>query len=385
MIKTLLIVTSILFLSISSFSGSTYAQTADEREYQAKLKELKANIDALKAQMKDIKNSKNSLENELEANEKEISELNDKAKQIETELSKEKKQLALLREQRQKLQGLKLNQQTSASHEIATAYKLGQQSQLKTLLNQEDSALSARMLKYHQYIVSSRSEKIAELSSTIDSLEAIDREISVKTQQFEQQQQRLNEQKRSLELVSQKRKQTLAMLQKQLVDQDTRLNNLLKEKNQLESLINEVATLIAAIPTPNDHTPFAKQTGKLSWPVKGKIQNSFGSSKAQGRLTWDGVLIAASEGSEVKSIHGGRVVFSDWFKGLGMLMIVDHGSGYLSLYGHNQTLFKDVGDWISSGEVIALAGTSGGQTTSGVYFEIRHNGKPENPSKWCRG
>ncbi len=131
------------------------------------------------------------------------------------------------------------------------------------------------------------------------------------------------------------------------------------------------------------HKPFKALRGGLEWPARGRLVSLFGTQRA-GNLKWDGVVIAAKEGSEVKAIHHGRVAFSDWLRGFGLLMIIDHGDGYMSLYGHNQSLFKETGDWVEPGETIAVMGNSGGQRNAGVYFGIRYKGKAVNPKKWCK-
>jgi septal ring factor EnvC (AmiA/AmiB activator) len=133
-----------------------------------------------------------------------------------------------------------------------------------------------------------------------------------------------------------------------------------------------------------EHQPFAKLRGRLNWPSRGKLITRYGSARKVGKLKWQGVNISAPEGTEVRAISHGRVAFSDWLRGFGLLTIIDHGDGYMSLYGGNQSLFKEVGDWVEAGEAIASVGNSGGRQDSALYFEIRHNGKPSNPLKWCR-
>lgn len=133
-----------------------------------------------------------------------------------------------------------------------------------------------------------------------------------------------------------------------------------------------------------EHTPFLTLRGRLQWPSRGKLTTRYGSARKVGKLKWQGVNIKAPEGTEVHAISHGRVAFSDWLRGFGLLTIIDHGDGYMSLYGGNQSLFKEVGDWVEAGEVIAGVGNSGGRKNSALYFEIRHNGKPTNPLKWCR-
>ncbi|MCW8851123.1 MAG: peptidoglycan DD-metalloendopeptidase family protein, partial [Gammaproteobacteria bacterium] len=162
------------------------------------------------------------------------------------------------------------------------------------------------------------------------------------------------------------------------------LNNLETSRGRIENLLKSLGELLADIPTsPSETQPFVSQKGKLPWPVNGRFLNNFGQSKNYGDLKWNGVLIKAELGTPVRVVSHGRVAFSDWLQGFGFITIVDHGDGYMSLYGHNESLFKQTGDWVQAGEVIATAGDSGGQPTSAVYFEIRSRGKPINPSKWC--
>ena len=129
---------------------------------------------------------------------------------------------------------------------------------------------------------------------------------------------------------------------------------------------------------------FAGLRGKLKWPSRGRLANRYGSRRKEGKLKWQGVMIKAPEGTEVTAISHGRIAFSDWLRGFGLLTIIDHGDGYMSLYGGNQSLYKEVGDWVEAGDVIASVGNSGGHRETALYFEIRHNGKPTNPLKWCR-
>jgi septal ring factor EnvC (AmiA/AmiB activator) len=131
-----------------------------------------------------------------------------------------------------------------------------------------------------------------------------------------------------------------------------------------------------------DTTPFVNRKGQMTWPTDGRLLRKFGESKADGRLRWDGVLLATGAGSEVLAVHHGRVVYSDWLPGMGLLVVLEHGDGYLTLYGHNQDLIMEVGEWVTPGTVIAHVGDSGGQPVPGLYFEIRKNGSPVNPSHW---
>ena len=167
-------------------------------------------------------------------------------------------------------------------------------------------------------------------------------------------------------------------------NQENTLSSLEGSRARIENLLKSLGELLADIPgNPSENQPFAAQKGKLPWPAKGSFLSKFGQSKNQGDLKWNGVLIKANFGTPVQVISHGRVAFSDWLQGFGFITIIDHSDGYMSLYGNSESLFKQTGDWVSAGDVIATAGDSGGQPQSGVYFEIRSRGKPVNPAKWC--
>ncbi|BFM09375.1 murein hydrolase activator EnvC family protein [Halioxenophilus aromaticivorans] len=364
-------------------AGATYGQNADE--YEAKLKQLKQAISELQGQLKEVNSAKDQLNSELSKSETAIGDLTQKIQRIEGELAQEKKQLALLREQRDSLQASRKQQATAVAEQLVSAYKLGGQSQLKAILNLDDSYQIARLLRYHQYIVDARQSKIEQYLATVRELDQVEPAIAASAAKLEQQQATLSDQQQTLQSAQKQRKQTLAKLAQESRSAEQRLKQMTSERDELQRLLDEVTTLLADIPTPSDQQPIRELRGKLAWPVEGKIKHRFGTQRAGTDLKWDGVWLAAAAGTPVKALHGGRVVYSDWLRGQGLLLIVDHGAGYLSLYGHNQTLYKEVGDWVKAGETVGLAGDSGGQTEAGLYFEIRHQGKPQNPKRWCRG
>ena len=156
-----------------------------------------------------------------------------------------------------------------------------------------------------------------------------------------------------------------------------------RDKIEIELLLDELQNSLADIPLDAEREPFANRKGQLIWPLNGSLINAFGTKHSLGDLTWEGVTIGATAGADIRAIHHGRVIFADWFNTSGLLLIIDHGDGYMSLYAHNQELFKTVGEWVASGEVIAAAGNTGGQREPSLYFEIRRNGRAENPVNWC--
>ncbi len=168
-----------------------------------------------------------------------------------------------------------------------------------------------------------------------------------------------------------------------MASRDAEIGSLREQEQELSELLTRLAQRLPAMPD-IDAPPFAGQTDRLVWPAEGKVLKRFGQPRADGSLKWNGVLLRASAGSEVRAVYHGRVVFAEWLAGMGLLTIVEHDGGYMSLYGHNQDLIKDVGDWVSPGEVIAHVGDSGGQANAGLYFEIRKDGKPVNPQNWLK-
>ncbi len=363
-------------------SGAVHAGSSED-EYKEKLQSLQRNINQLKNELEDVKSSRNQLERELQTSEVNIGKLTSSINRLKEELASGKKQLLQLNRHRTELQIQRREQQKAIAEYINSAYRLGQQSQIKLLLNQQNPDELARTLKYHEYFIEARTDKIDAFLSTIAELDTIEPKIAAETQSIKDKQGSLQKRHSQL-LVKQKDRQlVLKNLSATIKSKDDQLKQKTRDRERLERLLEEVTQAIANLTIPGGGQPFEKRRGKMAWPVKGPLLNSFGSAKKVGELRWEGIRIKASLGNDVQSIHHGRVVFSDYLRGHGLLMIVDHGKGYMSLYAHNQALLKDLGDWVNAGEIIAKVGNTGGQSQTGLYFEIRHQGKPTDPTKWC--
>lgn len=376
--KLLIVALATLWLPMASAQES-------EAEYEAKLRELQSTIAELKSELGKVKSSRDNLQNDLQGTEVNIGKLHKKIERLKGELASQKKQLTQLQRQRAELRQQRRDQQQHIAEHINSAYRLGQQSQLKLLLNQQHPETVARTLKYYQYVLDARNEQIDAYLDVISELDTLEPKILKKNQQLESNGQTLQAQYQQLRSRQSERQRTLKQLQQSISSKDQQLRQLHRDKQHLEKLLEEVSAAIANLNLNSDGEPFAKRKGKMSLPVKGKIVNRFGGQRLEGKLKWEGLQITASEGTSVSAIHHGRVVFSDYLKSHGLLLIIDHGDGYMSLYANNQTLLKEIGDWVSSGEEIARVGNSGGKASNGLYFEIRRQGKPVNPSSWCRG
>ncbi len=265
---------------------------------------------------------------------------------------------------------------------VRAAYLAGREERLKLLLNQEDPLRLQRMLAYHDYLAAARVRKLRELESHLERLAELERETETERRRQQTLAHRLEEEKAALEKEKRAQQDLVRRLEGELEQGDRRLRRLQEDARRLDRLVAEAVRDPEALAVP-EHKPFGGRRGRLPWPLKGRLANAFGAEKI-GNLRWEGVIIRAPEGREVKAVHGGRVAYADWLRGYGLLLIIDHGDGYMTLYGHNQGLFKEVGDWVREGEVIGLAGRSGGLGEPGIYFGIRRHGKPVDPVLWCR-
>ena len=366
---------------LASFSGQL---SADSLEDQQKLEELKSTIQKLQTELKKVKNNRDGLQQDLEKSETEIGDLLKNIERIKKDLSQQKDQLSQLYLERDSLKKHKRGQQHHIAQQVEAAYRLGQQSNIKLLLNQQSPERVSRMMTYYNYFLDARAEKIDTYIDTIAELDLIEPKIAQKTQNLQQNRKKLQQRHRSLLSRQSDRKHTLATLNNSIASKDQQLKNMAADRARLQKLLDQVSDAIASLSAPDGGIAFSARRGKLPWPTQGHIRHNYGSYREGTRLKWSGLVISARAGRDVKAVHGGRVVFSDYLRGHGLLTIIDHGHGYMSLYAHNQSLYRETGDWVESGELLASVGNSGGREHPGLYFEIRKNGKPTNPKRWLK-
>ena len=346
------------------------------------LENLMSAIEDVQADISKRRNERSSLYNILQETEKSLSQVSSRIREIDNDIETNETLLTGYTGQRAELEKEKASQLSLIRQYLRSAHQAGKQEYFKLLLNQENPALLSRTLQYYRYFSEARSEKITDFTRTIREIEALESEIAVTTLKLNEQQQALAQQQANLEDVSRERQSLLDELDATLSSSNRKLESLEAQRAEMEILLEELRQSIANLSLGEQEQAFTELRGRLPWPVKGRILNSFGSSYGLGDLDWQGITIAAQQGSAVRAIHHGRVVFSDWFSSSGLLLIIDHGGGYMSLYAHNQELYKEVGEWVRSGETIASVGNTGGQQDSSLYFEIRHDGESQNPSTW---
>ena len=378
------ILSALIFSGFCLQSPVSQAEEQNPQVYQQKLDNIRDKIVKILARLNDNQNKRSNVRSELQKLERKIAKT---AHSLRITRSKHKKSSARLKSLKKDLKKLKKDlfaQRKILSQQIRSAYAMGQQPQLKLLLNQQQPTEMGRTLVYYNYLNRARSQQISSYLENIKNKQRLEQTIEQSTRKLAKLLNTKRQQKKSLSQHRASRKRILATLNQNIEQQELTLDNLHSSRNRIEQLLMSLGELLADIPDiPVDDKPFGDLKGHLPWPIKGTFSARYGTSKNQGDLTWKGVVIKADYGTPVRAISYGRVAFADWLQGFGFITIIDHSNGYLSLYGHNQELYKQAGDWVEAGEVIATVGDSGGQRESGLYFELRQNGSPINPAAWC--
>ena len=356
---------------------------ADEDD--AALNKVRRDIGKMQKGIRETQMFRDSVQNEVLKLEIELAGLAKDLKRVKSRIRRQRHKLKKLHTQRKSLKKDLKTQHKLLASQVKSAYMMGQQEYLKIILNLEDTSSIGRTMTYYNYFNQARLNRIEKSRSTLVSLMAVEKKIHKQTAVLKGTKQQQTTKQKELKTVTQTRAIVVAELHKQLRSQEQDLSILIEDERRLQKLINELDEVMPAILTdPGNRTPFAKLKGKLNWPTKGKLRNNYGKKRKAGRVKWNGIMIMAQVGQDVKAVSHGRVAFAEFLRGYGLLLILDHGDGYMSLYGHNQTIYKEIGEWVETGETIASIGTSGGQKHSGLYFEIRTNGKPSNPVRWFR-
>ncbi len=267
---------------------------------------------------------------------------------------------------------------------VRAAHAIGNTQRLRLVLNQQDPARLGRILVYYRYLSEAKAERIARVLENLEHLREAEAELEANTARLEELASRQSLESERLEAARQERAAAVARLDAGIRDRRAEAERLETEAKTLEALIAELRRALEDIPG-TDREPFHSRKGRLSWPIAGKLISDFGQPRADGSLRWNGILVGATPGRDVRAVYYGRVAYADWLPGMGLLMVIEHGDGYMSLYGHNETLYRQVGDWVEPGDVIAGAGDSGGRDRVALYFEIRRGAKPENPHRWFAG
>ena len=381
----------LLFLFLC-FTPSIYAEPdtgLDDEQRQEKKQELaklRQHMGELRKKIEEKQQKKDFASKFLKDIEVRIGERAYILKKINRHLRKQKRELKKLKQQHRKTNNKLVKQRNILSEQIRAAYMIGRQEYLKLLLNQENPAAIGRTLTYYDYFHKARSHHIDEAVVTIEKLDQLTTQVKIKAKELKESRKQQRAEKQKLEDDFIDRSIVIKEMEKDIAAKGNRLKKFIADEQLLQQLLKGIRNIMPSILTEVDNREtFSKRRGRLKWPVKGKVGRLFGKSRKAANIKWNGVLISSAEGSDVKAISHGRIAYADWLRGYGMLVIIDHGDGYMTLYGYNQALYKETGDWVEEGDIIATVGRSGGQLKSGLYFEVRVKGQPSNPTKWCRG
>lgn len=387
------VVLLVLFLGAGAAAAAVSATRAKED-----LHELRNKIEALQKRLAGAEGSKTEAADALKESERAISDASRNLHELGQQSRDANQRLAGLRAASQENEATIRAQQLLLAKLLYQQYLAGQSEPLKLLLNRENPNQIARQMHYFGYISRARTDLIEGLRSHLARLTNLAQEVerqvaglaAIAVEQTTQKQ-RLEQEKRA-------RGQVLARISRDIQKQRREIGTLKRDENRLTRLIEQLGKIISRTPSrppsvprlknerlpdgTSDGSPFQALRGKLRLPVRGELGNRFGSPRSDSGLIWKGLFIASKAGEEVRAIASGRVVFADWLRGFGNLLIIDHGDSYMSLYGYNETLYKRVGDTLRGGETIATVGNSGGNADSGLYFEVRYQGKPFDPLPW---
>jgi len=356
------------------FFSNGFAQT------NTKIKTINKEIANVKASIQFAKTKRKNLSQSLKKTELQTSTLTKKVQKLNRNIKNQQKILQKLK-QSEISQKKQLEQQKNLLKEQAqTAYLFSRQPYLKLLLNQKDPSTISRTLNYYRYITRAQLTIIENIKQTLDAVQNNQAQISQELMTLAELNNQQQQQRRHLQSTQAQRQNLIKKLNNHIQTRRQKLSQLLDDKRRLAQAIQQLENQPTAYsPTKN----FAKLRGRLSWPTKGKISERFGTQVAQSELRWEGVLIKAPDDQPVFAVADGKVIFARWLSGYGLLLIINHGNGYMTLYGRNSNLYKKVNDIVHRGDLIATVGETGGYTKPALYFAIRHNGKPINPTRWC--
>lgn len=385
----------LLLFCIALLPAVTRADAEERR-----LEQLRARIQQLQTNLNELQGRRDAVREELRDLERRIGGSLRAQRRLDDRLKAYVRQLAQLRAQAQDERRALTQQAAVLERQMRAAHAMGRQEPLKLLLNQEEPAQVARVMTYYRLLHQARAERVQAIQTSLARMQTLEARLQTQTRELEDARAERARERQSFATARARRTELLASLNLQARSQSEEIERLRTDEKRLERLVGELTSLPAPAARHDSRDEggrakqdaraeggrgggFASLKGRLPLPLAGRISARFGDDKGIGQLKWRGAFIAAREGQEVRAVHRGRVAYADWLRGFGLLLILEHEDGYMTLYGHNQSLYREIGEWVDAGQVIAAAGSTGDAPQAGVYFEIRHNGEPDDPLRWC--
>jgi septal ring factor EnvC (AmiA/AmiB activator) len=390
---------ALLLIALCVMTPSAWAASKVEKTKQ-NLEQLHERLEALKKELGSTEEKHGEAADELKQSEKSISEVNRKLYELNRQHQARSKSLENLQQQKTELESTLQQQQKLLGEQLYQQYLNGQQGYLQILLQQQDPNAIARNLQYFSYISRARADLITGMRGNLDKLAKLNEETATELQQLAELKEAQEKQRQELQSQKQERRKVLSKLSAQIKSQRGEIDKLKRDEKRLSELVKKLSRIVPkkapvgkkdtdrpvarneALPSSDVSGSFGALKGKLNLPVRGDVINRFGDERKDTGVSWKGIFIRSAEGNEVKSVAPGTVVFADWLRGFGNLLIVDHGDDYMTLYANNQALLKKVGEEVKGGDTIASVGNSGGNENAGLYFELRHQSKPLDPLRW---
>ena len=372
-------------LCLGAVAWAWPAVAAAPQDAERELAELAKQLNALDVWLDDAGKQLAAEQRELAAADRGIEATARRTRALGEEIRQGEATLAELAAERERLEQRRRGQAEQVADHLRHAWRFASRDYLKTLLDQQDPAHFERQSRYHRAVAEARAEAISAFRDTLRALAANEQRLRAERSQAQQSQAALREQRGELLAEREQRRRLIADLSTDVADKNRQREELEASRRRLQALVDELERERARVATA--HAPPASAglgAGGLPWPVEGQLHRRFGQARAGGRMTWQGMVIHAPLGADIRAVAAGTVVFADWLRGFGLLAVVDHGDGHMSLYGYADALYKRTGERVEGGETIAAAGQSGGQQDVGLYFEIRRNGQPIDPRNWLR-
>ncbi|MEA1888376.1 MAG: peptidoglycan DD-metalloendopeptidase family protein [Pseudomonadota bacterium] len=354
-------------------------------EKRAELAELKKRIAALQAL---IQERQSKLQNEdavLKDVDLRIGRINSNLRDLDRQKQGLQSELSELQNKKAATVASLQAEQQILSQQLRSAYVSGHEEYIKLIMNQQDPAVVSRMLVYYRYLTGSRVRTINRINQHLDQLKILESGIQTRSIELKRLINQQRERWRSLKLAHLEQEKAVLALRKELVGNQQKIERMHNDEQELLSLIEKLRDIIdELLDEERTGTSFEELRGRLKLPVEAKVAVHFGSRRQIGNMRWKGIILAGELGSDIHAVYDGRVVYADWMRGFGLLLIIDHGDSYLSLYGHNESILVEEGDWVATGQTVASMGKSGGSSKPGLYFGIRYKGTPQNPLHWTR-
>ena len=371
-----LLMVLLMIQSVAVFSASADSEQAMTK---TEIQTLEQDIRQMKKIMDSLNKERTSTQSKIQRADKKISDLQKNISNLENKLKEGQSEIKKIQSRQTTLTANSEEQKQQIVRSLRSMYMNSSDSRLKLLLNQEDPEALSRQLIYLEYAQEAQLNAVREYEKTINELKSLEQRQNTLIAQLSREKSTLAKDREGMLKQQADRQKLLAQISKKRQKSNRELTQMEQQHKKLEEVLASIKSRQIA-----NSQPFTRSKGKMPWPVPGKVLFAFNQKRPDTRLSWPGLFIESKPGTPVRAVHGGRVIFSDWMRGYGLLTIVDHGNDFLTLYAHNEWVLKTEGEVVIVGEPLAVSGQSGGQLSPGVYFEIRKKGNPEDPDKWLK-